>query len=1335
MPCVSACRLLCKGRFFSDIVYICIQKKSMERYIIALIIGFVAGISSAVAEVKTAEEVDFRYTMKSYGVAEGLSSQRSYKVCCDKMGAVWIATIDGVDRWNGRTMKHYELMINTRFSGASGRTTSLCFDHEKQIYAYDNAGRIYRFDAMNDRFELFLRLSDFAGEDLAVNTLCIDRKSMIWIGMDDGLCRYNPQTGELERILDNRFITDILELPQGMFVAGIDGIRVFSSDGLSQRHLCEGEYVQHIYTLPNCRHLFVGTFGNGLHVIDMSTWKMCEAAGLRELPHTPLRSMLALDERTLLVGFDGDGVYAVDLITWETTPRFTRSNGLLKAMGVYSMCLDQEGNIWISTYAGGVTMLTPEEYPVICLQQPVPGIEGLADNNVNALAEIRPGELWIGTDNGVSIYDMERNSWRQILNGRVCLAISCDRNRGRIAVGTYGNGVYIYDTRQQRIAHYLSNNSPLQSSCVMALTYDDCDNLWVAQLDGKVMVLEPSGHWHTCDVEWARSLCEMSDSTLVVGMIDGMAVIDKRSKEIRQRIDARSMKGRDVNTFVHSLVPFGNDRLWLGTDGGGLYQLDLSTGCYLQVTTDNRLPSNRVYSLVADQNDNLWIGTDHGLSCMMPDSSRLIYNLNYRTEMRRSFNRSAGLQLSDGRIAMGSTSGLLIFNPDIVHGRHEPHALRLTDFRIANIDETEIRNLQASWNRMLESGTIKLGHQYNSFSFNLESISYRYGDDVAYQYCLEGFDGNWSSLSRDWHVQYKNLSPGKYVFRVRSYSVNSGAQLDERCVLITIRSPWWQRWWAWTLYGLIVVVGVRTIWRYKRRKLQMRYMNEKMNFFVSIAHDIRTPLTLVQAPLDILDTDCSLNANARRQLGLARRSLHMLLEMLSQLFEVERMDHLAEKLQCEPIAIRSVIDEMVINFVPLCQHEGITLQVGEMLEGLYVDADRRLLNRILNNLLSNAVKYTPSGGWVHLDVQVLNHMVRISVADNGIGIAPDEQQKLFTSFFRASNAVNSHASGVGLGLLQSKRFAQLMGGDITFTSEEGKGSIFTLSLRQTESFCVVDSEEPSVEVEETSEDAESSSGRDTILVVDDNADLRRFLYEFFSAEYRVVLRNDAAAALKYLETEYPSIILSDVMMIGMQGDEMCRMIKNNPVTAGIPVLLLTAKATNKAMIEGLEMGADDYITKPFDIAVLKAKVHMHIANRHRSHQYYARIALNRDDATPTIEETGTSVQPNEADRDFVKKARETVEKHLSDADFDIKHLCLEMAMCRTLFYERLKMLVGQTPQEFIRMIRLDHAERLLSQGETVIDVAYKTGFVNVKYFSTVFKKYYGVPPSKYHVKR
>lgn len=1290
-----------------------------------------AGIALCAGPLPTAAAADatrYGYTAKYMGVPEGLSSQRAYKVCCDADGAMWIATLDGIDRWNGRTMKHYGLESAMKFSDASGRTTSLVFDARQRLHAYDNAGRIYRFDAMGDRFEPLVFLADYAGEGLTVNCLCIDSRSMLWVGMSDGVCCFDPQKKTLQWIERGAFVTDILELPQGLAVASTRGVRLFTCDGRELHHFCPADYVQSLCMTPDGKLLLAGTFSRGVRVIDLIACEVRQIPQLDGLPHTPVRTMVAQDASTLLVGFDGDGVYALDLRNWQAAPQFTKSNGLLNAMGVYSICLDHEQNVWVATYTGGVAMLEPEEYPVALYRHRAGDTAGLADSNVNSLAEVRRGELWVATDDGVSILDLGTGAWRQILTGCVCLDIACDSSRDLVAVATYGNGVYVYDTQRRQRAHYHTENTPLQSNYLPALEYDADGNLWVAQLDDRTMILDRgTGRWRALEVQKVRSLCECGDSTIVAGMVDGVAVVARESGTVRRLFDATALAGRDVNTFVQAVTPKEDGRVWLGTDGGGLCLLDLRDGSYRQLTTENRLPSNRVSGLATDRNGNLWIGTDHGLSCLAADSDSLIYDLNYRQILRRSFNRSAAALLSDGRIAMGSTSGLLIFYPHVSQGVHSPHELRLTDFRVDNLDEAESRKRRAGWNRMLREGRIELGHRHNSFSMMLESICYRYGDDLAYRYCLEGFDRTWSPLSRDVVVQYKNLQPGSYLFRVRSYSLNSGTTLDERSVEIVIGHPWWWSWWAWAIYGVLAVTAVCALWRYKHRKLQLRYMNDKMAFFVSIAHDIRTPLTLVKAPLDLLDADCSLGPETRQQVDLARLNLHRLLDMLSQLFEFERMEHMRQQPHCGPVSLNDAVGELVTAFVPLCQHEGIDLRVGEIPEGLCVEADVRLLNRILNNLLSNAVKYTPEGGWVSIRAEETRQTVCISVSDNGIGIPEKEQRRLFTSFFRARNAINSQAPGTGLGLSQAKRFALLLGGDITFRSEEGKGSTFMLTLRR--------SELPQLPVgnsaasdENPGEDPASSS-RDTILVVDDNDELRRFLHDIFSPEYRVVLRSDAASALSYLETEYPSIIISDVMMIGMQGDEMCRLIKNNPVTAGIPVLLLTAKANNRAMVEGLEMGADDYIAKPFDVAVLKARVHTHIANRHRLHEYYGKIALQREGVPHDA-----GVQPNEADCDFVKRARQIVESHLADTEFDIEHLCREMAMCRTLFYERLKTLMGQTPQEFIRMIRLDHAEMLLSRGEPVIDVAIKTGFANVKYFSTVFKKHYGVPPSRYHAK-
>lgn len=620
-----------------------------------------AGIALCAGPLPTAAAADatrYGYTAKYMGVPEGLSSQRAYKVCCDADGAMWIATLDGIDRWNGRTMKHYGLESAMKFSDASGRTTSLVFDARQQLHAYDNAGRIYRFDAMGDRFEPLVFLADYAGEGLTVNCLCIDSRSMLWVGMSDGVCCFDPQKKTLQWIERGAFVTDILELPQGLAVASTRGVRLFTCDGRELHHFCPADYVQSLCMTPDGKLLLAGTFSRGVRVIDLIACEVRQIPQLDGLPHTPVRTMVAQDASTLLVGFDGDGVYALDLRNWQTAPQFTKSNGLLNAMGVYSICLDHEQNVWVATYTGGVAMLEPEEYPVALYRHRAGDTAGLADSNVNSLAEVRRGELWVATDDGVSILDLGTGAWRQILTGCVCLDIACDSSRDLVAVATYGNGVYVYDTQRRQRAHYHTENTPLQSNYLPALEYDADGNLWVAQLDDRTMILDRgTGRWRALEVQKVRSLCECGDSTIVAGMVDGVAVVARESGTVRRLFDATALAGRDVNTFVQAVTPKEDGRVWLGTDGGGLCLLDLRDGSYRQLTTENRLPSNRVSGLVTDRNGNLWIGTDHGLSCLAADSDSLIYDLNYRQILRRSFNRSAAALLSDGRIAMGSTSG------------------------------------------------------------------------------------------------------------------------------------------------------------------------------------------------------------------------------------------------------------------------------------------------------------------------------------------------------------------------------------------------------------------------------------------------------------------------------------------------------------------------------------------------------------------------------------------------------------------------------------------------------------------------------------------------------
>ncbi len=672
---------------------------------------------------------------------------------------------------------------------------------------------------------------------------------------------------------------------------------------------------------------------------------------------------------------------------------------------------------------------------------------------------------------------------------------------------------------------------------------------------------------------------------------------------------------------------------------------------------------------------------------------------------------------------------------------------------------------------MLQEGKMNFSHDEKTLIVHFESINYPYQHDIQYQYYLEGYDHQWSVPSAYQQVRFANLPPGSYTLHVKAMGRSNGRILGESTLRIHIAQPWWNSWWAWILYLCILGAIVYFGWDYYRERLHRKYYDEKINFFVNTAHNIRTPLSLVLAPLADLAKDTTLSDKSRKFLEMALRNGDKLLRMVTELLDFQKIAVAKTQVHLQNVELSVLLRQQVDKFQMSAREKHISLRLATCGQHTF-STDLSMMDLIFENLLSNAVKYTQVGGTITVSASLdeVAKQVCIQVSDTGIGIPKTEAKHIFQSFFRASNAVNSQEMGSGLGLMLTRQLVQKLGGKLTFESEEGKGTAFLVVLPDNGDVDVSVSSKPA-SLPETSDTSVSADERiiseeplkDTLLFVDDNEDLRQYIRMAFADQYHVVDVESGEAALKYLsENGECDIVVSDVMMPGMQGDELCRRIKENKETSWLPVILLTAKAGRDFMIEGLDLGADDYIAKPFDSAILASKIASMLKNRRRLSQYYmeqslaivrgedselsfSKSLLPSEPSLPSVasgetnkssDETNKSSDEKEPDLDpmdqaFVEKATRLVLDNLSDTGFTIDRLCREMAMSRTLFYGKLKTLTGQGPQDFMRLIRLEQAAQYLKQGDSVLDVSVKTGFVNVKYFSTVFKKHFGVSPSKY----
>ena len=1323
----------------------------------------------------------------------GLSSARVYSIVEAEDGAMWISTKRGVDRYNGQQVRNYTLATDMQFSDASGRNIKLTKDSQQHIYAYDNKGKIYIYNKVKDTFQLQVNLTNVLGGSVVLNDLLVDDKGCFWMALDRGvyMMAYLSIAGSKDKtaynkgiyILKNTYVNHIRFFGKQLLIGSPSGVFAYSQNAAQPRLLLRGYSVLSSYHDVKAHQIWLGTFHRGILLLDDRTWKplssLTQFSSLSDIPLIPVRSIIPYDAATILMAVDGAGVYAYDKKTCKTNLLLNtdgRPENILHGNGVYALCKDHLGDLWMGSYSGGVDMAIPMEHTLEFVRHEYLNSQSLINNGVNDVmqsvdAQGRNSKIWYATDKGVSIYDEQTHLWRHSLYNKVALTL-CQTADGKVLVGTYGDGIFQVHADGSSSRAYSVSNGKLKTDYVYSIFKDSEGGLWIGCLDGDLVhipsSLEKNGNVDNSvnylPINEVQSIVESPDKKIIaVGTTHGCYRIDKRSLRASRFFYPSEFPSVDYNFFVNAMDFQDARHIWIATDGGGLYLYDWQKQQVKNYTISQSLPSNTVYALVKTPIGKVWMSTDKGLAFI--DHGKMT-NLNFFKGLEREYKRMAVVRTQDGRMIFGSSEGAVVLASKFARGLNYKAPLHITGVEVEGKTFDEAAQLE-DWNaelfKMLQTGKMSFSHSENTLIVHFESINYQYQHDIQYQYYLEGYDHQWSVPSSYQQARFATLPPGSYTLHVKAMGRSNGRILGESTLRIHIAQPWWNSWWAWIVYlsifGAIVYFG----WDYYRERLHRKYYDDKINFFVNTAHNIRTPLSLVLAPLADLAKDTTLGDKSRKFLEMALRNGDKLLRMVTELLDFQKIAVVKTQVHMQKVELSVLLRQQVDKFQMSAQEKHINLRLATCGQHTF-STDLSMMDLIFENLLSNAVKYTKVGGTITISASLdeVGKQVSIQVSDTGIGIPKTEAKHIFQSFFRASNAVNSQEMGSGLGLMLTRQLVQKLGGKLTFESEEGKGSAFLVVLPDNGYVDVSVSSKPS-SLPETSDNSVSTnekikseeSLKDTLLFVDDNDDLRQYIRMAFADQYHVVDVESGEAALKYLsENGECDIMVSDVMMPGMQGDELCRSIKENKETSWLPVILLTAKAGRDFMIEGLDLGADDYIAKPFDSAILASKIASMLKNRRHLSQYYIEKSLAIVRGEDSGQSSQKSLLPSEPsvpsasdeknkssdkkepeldpmDQAFVEKATRLVLDNLSDTNFNIDRLCREMAMSRTLFYGKLKTLTGQGPQDFIRLIRLEQATQYLKQGDSVLDVSVKTGFVNVKYFSTVFKKHFGVSPSKY----
>lgn len=1277
--------------------------------------------------------------------ASGLSSQKVYSILEDENGAIWIGTKAGVDRYNGRKLKNYNLSDDHSYEDLAGRVVRLEYTNDT-LYAYDTSGKIYRYSDIFDDFKLDLRLSDLINGDITLNRYIHTIDGFDIYALDNGLYMRKDED-PIVPVITNITVNEVLKTDTKMFLGTSSGLKILNKDlTVNEVKPLQGLNIISLYYDNDAHNLYIGTFDRGLWLLDDTDFSVRRIHSDSNMLAKPIRSIIEITPNDLAIGVDGNGVLNLDratgslhaLVNTDLRPDFS-----FVGNGIYALNTDCNGNLWIGSYTGGVTMIGFALSPIKILTQRKEDNNSLSNNNVNSVIENIDGAVWYATDRGISIAPPNGLPWKHVLKNDVVVTM-CKVASGNVLAGCYGEGLYLLDKDGNIKNHWTQRGGELPFDYIFTIKVDSIGNIWLGSPHGPLTMFNPQLHTtRQFDIDKVLSITILDNGSICACSVNGFYIINPTTGSYSWYANQREQEGKEISSYIIPALFNSDSTVWLGSEGGGLMLYDIpQRKIRRMIKTDDGLPSNDIYSLQKDNDNRLWVGTGNGIA-IIRDS--IVVSLNYINGVACEYNKLSSAQLQSGDLIFGSTVGAVRFSPDKISITDYSAPLRICGLTIEGITDKEYSDLQPSIKQMLNNRSVTLSHNHNSFQIDFEAINILFRDDISYRYIMEGYDMDWSEVSPDGMARFRNIPPGNYTLHITAMRKSNGKVLDEDSIKISISKPWWDTIWAWILYILAIGIIVYIMIRYKWYQLRKRHDEDKIRFFINTAHDIRTPLSLVMAPLEELSKEQGLSDKAQYLLEVAGGNIRKLNAVTTQLLDFEKIDSNKTNAKLEPINLNYLLSEEVSCFKNICEKKGIALGLNNPDDNIVISADRHLIELMLDNLLSNACKYTPEHGRIEINLTANKNKAYIVVSDTGIGIPVKGQKNIFTNVYRAENARATQETGNGFGLLQVKRIIDLLDGNISFISKEGEGTTFTICFKR-----IYD--EPTIQwnpanlagsVDEIStptidvNDSTTYDKSETILIVEDNDDLRNFLVSTFKSEYNVVSTISANDAILFLESHYPDIILSDVMMPGIQGDEFCRIVKSNPETAGIPVILLTAKVNHDAIVEGLEKGADDYIAKPFSLDILKTKVKGMLANRKRIREYLLNLAVRTvENGETNVETTDNEISEpeckmSESDSSFVTKATNIVIENIENADFDIESLCREMAMSRTLFYSRLKSLTGKGPQEFIRILRLERAAELLRSGVTVTDVAEKTGFSNSKYFSTLFKKYFGVSPSKY----
>ncbi|KAA6326880.1 Sensor histidine kinase TodS, partial [termite gut metagenome] len=809
---------------------------------------------------------------------------------------------------------------------------------------------------------------------------------------------------------------------------------------------------------------------------------------------------------------------------------------------------------------------------------------------------------------------------------------------------------------------------------------------------------------------------------------------------------------------VHWIIETKRNELFLATFGGGLNKLVSiekdGHAKFKSYSAADGLPSDVLLSICEDEKENLWISTEHGISKFIP-SKEMFENYDDRSIIFHvRFSEAASAKTSGGNILFGSTTGIFNFDPGSIYKSNYVPPIILSQLLITNQEVVPGKNSVLK-KGLDETRKLELTHEENIFAIQYAALDYTNPVNTQYAYMLEGFDKQWMYADKQRHATYTNLPKGNYTFKVKSTN-SEGVWVDNTRLLdIAVLPSFWETPLAYALYIATVLLVILatvyilfTIYRLKHEvSVEQQISDIKLRFFTDISHELRTPLTLIAGPVEHILNNKELPPDVREQLTVVERNTNRMLRLVNQILDFRKIQNKKMKMQVQKINIVPFVRKIMENFDSLAEEHSMDYVFESEKNNLYLWVDEDKFEKIIFNLLSNAFKYTSANKTIKVFIREDENTVAIEVCDQGVGIAENKKNSIFVRFENLVDKNFFNQSSTGIGLSLAKELTEMHKASITVDSKLGEGSCFNVEFLKgkehydkTVEFILEDTNgvfSPSKATEinilqtETDEPANREERLQRImLLVEDNQELRHFLRSIFAQDFQIIEAINGMEGKEKAVKFLPDVIVSDVMMPEKDGIEMTRELRTDVNVSHIPIILLTAKSSIESKLEGLEYGADDYITKPFSATYLRARVKNLLEQRANLQRLY-RDQLTGKSSSPKAEERARQIMLS-IDCKFMDRLVELMEKNMDNGDLTIDDLANELTISRSVFFKKLKTLTGLAPIEFIKEVRMKRAVQLIETGEfTMSQITYMVGINDPRYFSRCFKQKIGLTPTEY----